>query len=344
MMVHFRQRWDRNEKLRIAFASCHHAYTHPHQSAWLDLAARQPDGVLLMGDNVYLEKHIWQLWCDKPVNRSDQEFAVHLHQCYQRQWAVPEFRQMLRELHDRGGWVRGTVDDHDFLGDDQCVSPATQQKACMARALFLQFIECCGNPAQEVYPPLPASIPAQWQALDTSRFSAGLGLACRWQQEHVQLLMLDNRSYREPKAPHARALGPEQMAWIEANLEAHDRPGHLTLVASGSPLSRGSVKCVPGSPLSDYPAEYAELLALYARFSRQTILHLGGDVHYNDWKDRDPVHGHYQVVSSALGSGALPFSCKARGNFGILDAGLTHLRVRTFGAQSHRNVDRLILL
>jgi hypothetical protein len=115
-------------------------------------------------------------------------------------------------------------------------------------------------------------------------------------------------------------------------------------VFSGSPLSPGQKRFIPGSPLSAYPVEYRAILEMYGASNGQTIVHVGGDIHYNDWRDRHPQYGHYEVCSSALGSGTLPFSCHAKNNFGVIDVGAETLRIRTFGAETGQNIDKLIVL
>lgn len=333
---------------RIAFACCNHAYTHRSQPAWQSIADMKPDVLLLTGDNIYLEDHMWQLWFGKPAHLSDAAFASRLHERYCWQWAVPEFRALLRSMRSRSAPVLGILDDHDFLGNDFYVGPATQGKAVIARALLRQFLSACNTPGLEDYPAMPASSQEEWQALDDPGFADGLGLAKTLTHGNALILLLDNRSYCTPPAPEGRALGMVQMNWLRQQLEQHQQNGvgKLALVFSGSPLSPGTKRCIPGSPLSAYPREYQALLQIYGSLDAAglTVVHIGGDIHYNDWRDRHPQHGHYEVCCSALGSGWLPFSAHARGNFGVVDLEPDRLRIRTFGAETNRNIDKLLLL
>jgi phosphodiesterase/alkaline phosphatase D-like protein len=336
---------------RIAFACCNHAYTHRSQPAWSRMTEMSPDVLLLTGDNVYLEDHMWQLWFGKPAGMSDDAFARRLYERYCWQWAVPEFRDLLRSMRERSAPIYGILDDHDFLGNDFYVSPATQAKAVIARALLRQFLNACKTPGLEDYPAIPASTPDQWLALDDPGFAQGLGLAKHLSLGNAQILLLDNRSYRTAPSAQGEALGATQMAWVRDQLSANNHSeqaqapaGKVTLIFSGSPMSPGQKKWIPGSPLSAYPREYQALLEMYEASTGQTIVHIGGDIHYNDWRDRHPRFGHYEVCCSALGSGWLPFSPHARGNFGIIDLESDRLRIRTFGVETDRNIDKLIVI
>lgn len=318
--------------MKFAFVSCNHPVKHPSQPGWLDLAERKPEVLLLIGDNTYVEDHMWQLWFGRPaLTKDDESYAIYLHERYVKQWAVPEFRQCLAEHRARQGDVLGTIDDHDFLGNDLAVTPELAMKAKIARALFRQFIEQCNGCIQERYPGLP-----DWRSDPDPGMNSGLGLATSRRYGDVLVALLDNRSFREDPGQNTRALGERQIKWLQSQLNSDQR---VSLVFSGSPLTRGSKWLVAGSTLSQYPTEFRELRSLYHSYASRNIVHIGGDLHYNDYKGRDEHVDFVEVCSSGMGTGYLPFSSHQYGNFGIIEVSPQELRIQTYGADPHRNYD-----
>jgi alkaline phosphatase D len=327
--------------VKIAFTSCSHPRKHPSQPVWLQVLALDPDVLLLMGDNVYVEDHWWNVWVGKPARKlADDGFASHLHARYRMQWKVPQFQALLHHLHQKGAPILGTVDDHDFLGNDLCVAPETQTKARIARVLHRQFIACCNQPLIASYPAVPA-----WQApAADAGFDVGLGLASHWvyPAHDLSLTVLDNRSYRQKvdKAnPHrARVLGQAQLTWLQTCLQSETA---LHLVFSGSPLTDGTKRWARGSPLQDYPSEYQQVCEIYRAQPQpqRCIVHIGGDLHYNDFKLRDAHNPCINLTSSGMGSGWQPFARSANGNHGLIEWANGQLRIRTFGNESARNID-----
>ena len=329
--------------LKIAFCSCNHALLHPEQPGWLALAERQPDVLLLMGDNVYVEKHVGELvGALRPAFAlSDLDYGRRLHSLYAAQWRVPQFRLAL----EASRIVLGTVDDHDFLGNDTYVRPTLERKARLARLLHRQFILACN------LRPLPWAYPAFEDvfALDDLGFDQGIGLAQAWQSSAgspashpvVKIIMLDNRSYRQ--APHsantdqAVALGAAQISWLAQELVGSQK---LSIVASGSTFTAGDRLGIAGSPLQAYRRETNILRTLYASQSGgKRVIHLGGDLHYNAFWPWQPDHPFTELASSGMGSGWQPFARQQRGNFGLLSVSDQQVRVQLLGAENERNLD-----
>jgi alkaline phosphatase D len=323
--------------LKVAFTSCCHPRKHPNQPGWLQVLAHEPDVLLLIGDNVYLENHWWNIWVNRPVNTlSDEDFAIYLHERYQMQWQVPQFRTLIEHLHRRHTLILGTVDDHDFLGNDFCVTDTTQTKAKIARVLHRQFIDFCNHPSSN-YPARPDWRSAQVDA----EFESGLGLAThvKWVEQGLSLTVLDNRSYRQKvdkRNPNAaQALGRRQLDWLATCLQ-DNLP--VKLVFSGSPLTDGTKHWARGSPLQDYPAEYKQLCELYRAQTDHCIIHVGGDLHYNDFKLKDAQNPCINLTSSGIGSGWQPFASSPNSNWGLIEWGGGQLSIRTFGNEPPRNV------
>lgn len=329
--------------LKIAFCSCNHPLVHPQQPGWLALASHKPDVLLLLGDNVYVEHDVTELiGSQRPAfAMSDLSYGRRLHEQYALQWQVPQFRQALAASRI----VMGTLDDHDFLGNDTYVSPSLQRKATLARLLHRQFIAACGQR------PLPLRYPAfdEVFAIDDVGFDQGIGLAQSWQSEigegadHLatKIILLDNRSYREAQ-PHlgnkpAVALGAAQISWLAQELVGSQR---LSIVASGSTFTAGDRIGIVGSPLDAYRRESNILRTLYASQSRgQRVIHLGGDLHYNAFTPWSSSHPFTELASSGMGSGWQPFAQAQRGNFGLLTIEASSVRMQLLGAEDERNLD-----
>lgn len=320
--------------MKIAWCSCNHPVVQPYQVGWMAVAAVRPDLLLLLGDNVYLEDGAHELigpW--KPATHlSDGAFARRLHERYERQFAVPEFRVALAH----SARVAGTVDDHDFLGNDFYVSPVTATKARIARLLHRQFIEACNQrPLPDAYPPMPS-----WGSHADEGMDQGLGLATSITLDDVRVIILDSRSMRTRPGPDGTVLGSAQLSWLAQELVASQA---VTIVASSSPLTRGTKPGIPGSAMDDYPRDARVLRSLYRGRPQQVVLHLGGDLHYNElWPDDEQHQGFVEVASSGMGTGWLPFWPVTNKNFGLVEVGPDAVRVRTFGREAARNFDREI--
>lgn len=316
--------------MKIAFCSCNHPKVQPRQLGWLALAKQRPDVLLLLGDNVYIEdtpievlKPRWPSTQLSPLG-----FAQRLHARYRMQALMPEFQAAVGSA----GSVMGTIDDHDFLGNDQYVQEATQPQARFARQLHRQFVAYCNQrPLAAAYPPLD-------EALDSGDpgFSQGLGVASSLQQGQAKLMLLDNRSYRQsPKLAGAVALGAAQTNWLAQELLGSQR---LCIVASGSTLSPGSKQGIRGSPLADYPYEAQLLRNLYRHRPQQVVLHLGGDLHYNQLWHGDASHlGFTEVASSGMGTGWQPFAARCNDNYGLITLDPQGVQLQLHGRDAQRN-------
>ncbi len=185
----------------VALTSCAKIQTVKRQPVWAEIAARVPDLLLLLGDNIYLKRDDHD---DPALLRADLDAR------YAAQLAEPHFAELLASLARRGGRVLATFDDHDSIGDDRGGADIDPALVEAARAAFHRWLPCSTN-APEIY--------------------------CRYERSDVCVLMLDARSYRSARGAETDAdglLGAAQWAWLEAQL-ASPRPTY-TLVCSGSSL------------------------------------------------------------------------------------------------------------
>lgn len=163
----------------IAFGGCA-GYTPWNERIWDKILEFNPQALLLLGDNVYL---------DIP----DHPGAFHQYTMYRRQ-SRPEFRRLMSATPVYAIW-----DDHDAAMDDVWLGPHRDRPSWKMPTLEF-FQQNWPNPSfgSEEYP-------AVWHS-----FSVG----------DVDFFMLDGRFYRtHPFEESATMLGPDQLAWLKQSLE-----------------------------------------------------------------------------------------------------------------------------
>jgi alkaline phosphatase D len=150
-------------------------FTPAHERIWDTIAARRPEALLLLGDNVY-------------VDLPESPGAFHRYTYYRRQ-SRPEFRRLVRSTPVFTIW-----DDHDAAIDDSWLGPYVDRPGWKRPTLEL-FRQNWNNPGYG-----DEEWPGCW-----FRFSVG----------DVDFFMLDGRFYRtNPFAASPTMLGPAQKAWL----------------------------------------------------------------------------------------------------------------------------------
>ena len=96
--------------MKVAAASCAKVQSLPSQPAWAEIQAEQPDVLLLLGDNIYL---------DRDGHTESDALATELRSLYLRQFAQPEFAALVADMKRRACRVVAIYDDHDFLGNNR---------------------------------------------------------------------------------------------------------------------------------------------------------------------------------------------------------------------------------
>lgn len=300
--------------MKIAFTSCLLAQRFDRQPVWQRIQAADPDVLLLLGDNIYLDIDA------APRRMQDNEFAEHCHARYQAQLAVPEFDALLRHMAAKGGRrVFAVWDDHDFLwndaaGADIAEIPEHRDKIPRSRVLFRAFQQALAT---------PGSFPASFY--DTDPPAAGddgpLYEAVQLQPD-VWLHLTDGRTCRTETwlVPQSRRaiVGQAQLDAL-ATAAAGAAPGSVHLVASGS-TSSGWKKY-----LRDWSA-------LNAIADRERLLMLSGDVHYNAFATHGEAAGlalHEATASGAALRDAVIFGDDIE-NFGTAEVGADDVRLRFY--------------
>jgi len=166
----------------IAFGGCA-GYTPANERMWDTITAHNPQALLLLGDNVY-------------VDLPEQPGPFHDYTYYQRQ-SRPEFRRLVSATPVYAVW-----DDHDAAVDDIWLGPYVDRPA-WKQPMVEHFRRNWNNPASG-----SASHPGVW-----FRFSLG----------DVDFFLLDGRTYRtNPFVEERTMLGPVQKAWLLDGLRASE--------------------------------------------------------------------------------------------------------------------------
>ncbi len=162
----------------IAFGGCA-GYTPRNERMWDTIAGHEPQALLLLGDNVYV---------DLP------EFPGPFHDyTYYRRQSRPEFRRLVGSTPVYAVW-----DDHDAAVDDIWLGPYVDRPA-WKQPMVEHFHRNWNNPAHG-----SASHPGVW-------FGFSLG--------DVDFFLLDGRTYRtNPFVAERTMLGPVQKAWLFESL------------------------------------------------------------------------------------------------------------------------------
>jgi len=156
-------------------------YTPWHEHMWTTIARRRPLAMLMLGDNVYI---------DRPTVPAAQQH------CYNRRYSRPEFRALVARTP-----VYAIYDDHDF-GTNDCVPGAEIDTPEWKRPAWRLFRRNWVNP----YYGGGEKQPGCW---------------CHFRIADVDFIMLDGRYYRaNPGKPNATMLGPVQKKWFFERLKA----------------------------------------------------------------------------------------------------------------------------
>lgn len=126
---------------------------------WNTIASFEPEAMLMLGDNVYID---------------DPEHVLTHHYCYYRRQCRPEWRSLIRRTPMYSIW-----DDHDF-GDNDCIPGPDIAKPAWKREVWNVFRQNWVNPGYGGGEEQPGC----WYT-----FSIG----------DVQLFLLDGRYYRDLK-------------------------------------------------------------------------------------------------------------------------------------------------
>ncbi len=247
--------------IRIAFVSCAYATHRPVQPAWAQIRDAQPDLLLMLGDNAYMN------WWEPEWN-----FDA-LEACYRAQFEVPAFRALIDEAPTLAIW-----DDHDCGPDNTLGAHADPARLARTREMFdrwMGFALNAGRPEMHaVYDALPG-VRVLMLDVRTHRTSS--------------------------QAEGATLLGAAQEAWLWQQLDPAQTPQReITIVASGSGFSEGA-KDHRVQDYTRFADTLRRELAFRAGGGADVgrrALFLAGDVHRNMFKSH-PQRFH-EALSSGV--------------------------------------------
>lgn len=148
-----------SSRFKVAFGGGA-GYVPEWESMWDTIAATEPDALLMLGDNVYID---------------DPTHLVTQHYCYYRRQSEPHWRSLVSKVP-----VYSIYDDHDF-GDNDCMPGPEIEKPAWKRPVLEVFRQNWVNPGYGG----GEENPGCW-----FEFSIG----------DVQFFMLDGRYYRDRKS------------------------------------------------------------------------------------------------------------------------------------------------
>ena len=110
--------------MRIAFTSCMTPFHFPAQPVWDEIAAADPDVLVLLGDSAYYDADGSSMSAVKAM--SAFAFATHAHGRLAKQVAISNFQALIArpKLATYAIW-----DDHDFMFNGACGSRANPTSA-----------------------------------------------------------------------------------------------------------------------------------------------------------------------------------------------------------------------
>jgi phosphodiesterase/alkaline phosphatase D-like protein len=307
--------------ITLAFTSCFSAEWYPEQPVWREIAAAEPDHLVLLGDSIYIDVSRAYNTPDIPT-LSASVFAQHVLDLYRLQLAQPDFRALLARP---GLQVHAIWDDHDFLFNDAGGAQAMRDSklaplVLASRALFAAFVAALRGE------PFPSALPG-WDAQTPPPGYRALDLG-----DGLRLHLTDGRSARDRGSA---LLGTDQMAALARDVRDSD-PATVHLIASGSTFVHAR-----GESWADAPIERDALLALAAE---RRLLMLSGDIHENRWSSH--AAGTTWLHEATASGAALRHGVNQgfrRRNWGLLrvDDDALRIRLRSLGDLTHAmNLDR----
>jgi len=171
------------QKTKLTFAFGGGAgYTPQYEHMWNTINHKQPDALLLLGDNIYSD---------------DPESVIQQQYCYYRRQSRPEFRKLVASTAVYSIW-----DDHDFSTNDSWGGPHSNKPFWKRQQSWKIFRQNWINPGYGGGYDYP-------------------GCYYSFQRGDIQFIMLDCRYYRiDPRKPDRTMLGPKQKQWLKQQLAA----------------------------------------------------------------------------------------------------------------------------
>jgi alkaline phosphatase D len=273
---------------RLAFGGCA-GFVPWNERAWHSIAALQPDALVLLGDNVYI---------DHPESPNLQRYK------YYRRQSRDEWRALTGRVP-----VFAIYDDHDFGDNDVWGGPEIETPAWKRPAWEL-FTHNWANPAY-------------------GGGTAQPGCYFQFSVADVEVFMLDGRYYRtnpeDAGEAHPSMLGLVQKRWF---LQALGRStATFKVLASPVPWAEGA-KPRSLDTWDGYPAERSEIFDFIRERRIEGVILISSDRHRSDlWRAEHPgLYPLYEFNSGQLTNqhthAEMPeavFSYNRKQSFGLID-------------------------
>lgn len=247
----------------IGFGACA-GYTPWRERMWRRIAAQDFPLLLLLGDNVYI---------DRPERPSLQRY------CYYRRQSRPEFRALTPETSIAAVW-----DDHDFGDNDSEGGPEPFEPAWKVDALKV-FRENWNNVAYGG----GEDQPGVWHKVSIA---------------DVDIFMLDGRYYRTNEdAESPSMLGPAQKEWLFEGLRASTATFKLIASGVPFPDgAKPGAWPWRSDTWEGYPDEREEIFSFIEEERIDGVVLLAGDRHRADvWRiERDEGYDLHEFQNARL--------------------------------------------
>ena len=310
---------------KIAFGSCvrYKRFGEGEQLVWDEISKHDPDHLILLGDQVYMDYGIWPFTNEpigKPAKYSEKKFAKVMRSKYEQQWSVTSFKNLRTKMLAKDLGLHATRDDHDFAWNNAKGADVKPEIKEISLNLFNEFIYGKAS-LEKVY----------------KSFTI---------KDQAKVIILDNRQYSEKMGKNASLLGAEQLGWLDEQIKSNTLP--YTIICGSLPLTRGSESWVK------YPKEYKKFCNMVR--GKKGLIYLSGDIHNNKFDKpgyrrafpnvfKKIEHPCFEATSSGIANTliGLPFTFDERQNWGMLeldDSGMTIKLHKNVNQASTYNIPR----
>lgn len=252
--------------MKIVFTSCAR-YNKKHlQNEWLSIYDKDPDHLLLLGDNIYMD---WGFRILQPKLRSIRYFKKRMQKMYDLQWSNPNFEKLRNHMNEKNGF-HGIWDDHDCGWNN--INVASLNERNKAKIAYSR---------QQLFEHFPLS-----KANNSIYYAHDTALA--------RFIFLDNRTFSKKRSE--TFLGENQFAFIEEKLN-HTKP--ITIICGGLTLSNGHEN------FSSKEKAYQRFCKL-CNDAQSKVIYLAGDIHKNKFTSPNAgittngILPPFEIISSGI--------------------------------------------
>ena len=251
-------------RIRIAFVSCARVPWDSVQPAWRAVAADEPDAIVWLGDNGYLEH-------GDSIRPADYASAERIEFRYREMRGLPSVQPVLRSIANYAIW-----DDRDYGDSD---SDRTNPLRSEVAAIFERY---WANPSYGRAPELD-------------------GIYSSFRIGDAEVFLLDDRYWRDPDTlpdtPAKTVLGVEQKAWLKQALAESD--ARLKVVAIGHQVL---VDYHQWESYAMFAHERAELVDWIRERRIEGVVIVNGDRHLSELMRARPeeLYPLYELTASPI--------------------------------------------